>query len=329
MFSDEEVEEALELLRVAKSDFEVANLLLESGHYPQGLFFLQQSIEKAAKAVLRALGLADMETLRKEIGHDILVKGLKRIGQEAIKQFKDSFSSILIDKMRIFCSIFSLCPEAFEHIDEMFRLMIEGAKSIQEWIDKGYARKMRKMISELGDIVFSSNEEAMKRLNEMLDDVSIYVVKPTEAMREFEVESLVRSYWKFECAMYNCAEKYIKDRNKLAGIEFVFKAYCGGFLELITRIFYLFIVYFSLLTYHALFENRVSLLRYPDRNWTPLSISENSVIMMAAKKIISLIHEQELLNILEDFIQGKTTHNKSVEIYKALEEYVITLKDDL
>ena len=78
LFSENEVREALEFLKVAEKDFEAAELLLTKKCYPQGLFMLQQSIEKTSKAILRALKIADIEMLEKEIGHRILEEGSKQ-----------------------------------------------------------------------------------------------------------------------------------------------------------------------------------------------------------------------------------------------------------
>jgi len=59
---------ACEFLRVAERDYEAAKCLLRNGFYPQGLFLLQQALEKELKAPLVALG-ADKEELKKKLGH--------------------------------------------------------------------------------------------------------------------------------------------------------------------------------------------------------------------------------------------------------------------
>jgi AbiV family abortive infection protein len=45
------------LIKIAQRDFEDAKLLLENGRYPNAIFMLQQSIEKAIKSLLIKLGL--------------------------------------------------------------------------------------------------------------------------------------------------------------------------------------------------------------------------------------------------------------------------------
>lgn len=47
---------------------------------------LQQSIEKTSKAILRASGIADIETLKKEIGHRIL--------EEESKQYVEYYNRV-------------------------------------------------------------------------------------------------------------------------------------------------------------------------------------------------------------------------------------------
>ncbi|MCC6019616.1 MAG: HEPN domain-containing protein, partial [Candidatus Verstraetearchaeota archaeon] len=62
---------AIEFIDVALSDFGASKLLFDGGFYPQALFMLQQSLEKAAKAILLKLKLVDVEGIGEKIGHSI------------------------------------------------------------------------------------------------------------------------------------------------------------------------------------------------------------------------------------------------------------------
>jgi len=75
-------------LRVAERDFDAAELLLERGLYPQGLFLLQQSLEKAAKAILLALGAKPSE-LKREVGHDVVSGFLKHLTDLLFRQYSE------------------------------------------------------------------------------------------------------------------------------------------------------------------------------------------------------------------------------------------------
>ena len=324
MFSKEEVREALEFLKVSRKDFEAAKLLIDNEYCFQGLFLLQQSIEKAAKAILRAIGLVDVEALRKEVGHDILVKGLRRLGYGSIEYFKNEVISALVSNLTSLCSLCSLCPEAFKHLENVFMKTAEGAITIQKWLDEKYDKGIRKLINELGNVIFQDSGDVRLRLDEKIDKVSLYVTDVITFVEEFGVEDLVRHYWEFERAFRACIKKHVKNHNQRVKTESVLNKYSRKFINLVVRILYLLDDYFLLLVYHTLFENKVSILRYPDfgRNWTPLSISENSIILVESRKIIDFMIKQDLMTTIEDFIKGEIAHARSKEVYDALSNYL-------
>ncbi|MET1101189.1 MAG: HEPN domain-containing protein, partial [Pyrodictiaceae archaeon] len=70
---------AVKLAEVAIKDYEASKTLLEKGLYPQAAFMLQQSLEKAIKAILLRLGLTKAEELRRRIGHAIIRNSLELI----------------------------------------------------------------------------------------------------------------------------------------------------------------------------------------------------------------------------------------------------------
>ena len=213
MFSEEEVREALEFLKVSRKDFGAARLLIDNGYYSQGLFLLQQSIEKASKAILRAMGFVDVETLRKEVGHDILVKGLRKLGYGSIEYFKNEVISTFISNLTSLCSLSSLCPEAFKHLENVFKKTAEGATIIQKWLNEKYDRGIRKLINELGNVIFQDISDARLRLDENIDNVSLYVIDVITFVEEFGVEDLIRHYWGFERALRACIKKHVKNHN--------------------------------------------------------------------------------------------------------------------
>jgi len=58
------------ILIIAKDDLISSHTLFRKGLYPQSLFFLQQSIEKANKALALDCGIIKPDDLHKEIGHN-------------------------------------------------------------------------------------------------------------------------------------------------------------------------------------------------------------------------------------------------------------------
>jgi len=325
----EDVEEALMFIEVAKRDLEASKLLLENGYYPQGLFYLQQSIEKAAKAVLKALNLVDAKSLRKDIGHEILINGLKAMSSATLDRFRGQLSSMSVEGLTIFCQLLNFCPEAYEHLHELFESIKRGEKIIEEWLDKKHDKGLRTQIAELGDVIFTENADAEKKVEEFLDTMSKYVTDVVEAFKEFKLETIVMPFWKFEKAILKCFEKLPTEHNQpRRALENIITPFVNQFVDQIAKIFYVFDVLAVLASYHVLFEDKVSMLRYPDKNWTPLSISDRSVIMKASRRIINFILGQGLLDVLSDFIRGEIKRDRSRAVYEELMKYIKELKNE-
>lgn len=64
------------LLEIAESDLEASNTLYEKGFYPQSVYMLEQSVEKANKALGLFTGIIDSSQL-KDVSHfspDIFIR---------------------------------------------------------------------------------------------------------------------------------------------------------------------------------------------------------------------------------------------------------------
>jgi len=149
---------------------------------------------------------------------------------------------------------------------------------------------------------------------------SKYVADITIALKELKLETIVMPYWRFEKAMLKCFEQLPAEvRNQLRkALENVTTI----FVDWMAKILYIADMLAALASYHVLFEGRASMLRYPDKGWIPLSISESSVIVKASKKIIDFISRQELLDVLSDFIGGEIKHDKSRAVYEEIVNYI-------
>ena len=90
----------LVLIEITQKDFEAARILFEKSLYPQAIYMLQQSLEKAVKALLLKFGIVRTEgELKNEIGHDTVEGTLNLLAdkfgdvlrefQRALLQFKD------------------------------------------------------------------------------------------------------------------------------------------------------------------------------------------------------------------------------------------------
>ncbi len=55
---------------ISQKDLKASKLLFENGLYPQAIFYLQQSVEKATKFLGLSVGMISLEEAKKDVGHD-------------------------------------------------------------------------------------------------------------------------------------------------------------------------------------------------------------------------------------------------------------------
>jgi HEPN domain-containing protein len=88
----------IRLARIAQRDFEAAKALFESKLYADAVYVLQQSIEKAAKAILIKLDLIRTEReLRKRIGHEV--------SRNALKLLEGATTSLILEVLELFLQL--------------------------------------------------------------------------------------------------------------------------------------------------------------------------------------------------------------------------------
>jgi HEPN domain-containing protein len=150
----------LVLTRISQKDFEAAKLLFKEGLYPQALYLLQQSLEKAAKASLLKLGIIKSEKeVRKRLGHQVATKTVAMIVDELLKIV-----------MRILVTQLShLQVEAEEIRKELtWRIIKCFARSYEDFL-KG-KEELFKTVDEIKQRAFDQiNSECEKRINDLMD----------------------------------------------------------------------------------------------------------------------------------------------------------------
>jgi len=113
---------ACEFLRVAEGDYEAAKRLLRNGFYPQGLFYLQQALEKGLKALLIALG-ADEEKLKKKLGH-MPLGGFCKIWEKADDKIKEVMNRCqLYDAFNLLCRLYEQNTEVSVDLEAITSLV--------------------------------------------------------------------------------------------------------------------------------------------------------------------------------------------------------------
>jgi len=113
---------ACEFLRVAEGDYEAAKCLLRNGFYPQGLFYLQQALEKGLKALLIALG-ADEEKLKKKLGH-MPLGGFCKIWEKVDDKIKEVMNRCqLYDAFNLLCRLYKQNTEVSVDLEAITSLV--------------------------------------------------------------------------------------------------------------------------------------------------------------------------------------------------------------
>lgn len=127
------------LLQISKEDLKASKLLYENKFYPHAVFYLQQSVEKAAKSLLIALGLANYQEIKSYISHEVYkiiklyeekLKDLKqnvKIVIEFLPGLKDSILNEALGFLKIILNI----PKEVEKISERWN---ESEREIEELI---------------------------------------------------------------------------------------------------------------------------------------------------------------------------------------------------
>jgi HEPN domain-containing protein len=99
MTNDKDKIDPSTLIEISLNDFEVADILFDikdSRYYPQAIYMLQQSLEKAIKAALVCLGWVENEKeLKNKIGHKVAERTLELLKDKAKESIIDVINSII------------------------------------------------------------------------------------------------------------------------------------------------------------------------------------------------------------------------------------------
>ena len=234
------------LFDISRQDLEASKLLFENKFYPQAIFFLQQSVEKATKSFGILGKIINLEEARYDVGHDPL------------KIYKKMMKS-LQKKMEYFEEIINKNPRL-------------GKNKIVEDITSNFnSKKMREYLNSLTDIDknraynFPSKkniESSIKLLNmieSMLGKSSLPSILTKQKLEEYEkyMEELLDAFFELDPEI----AKKIKNRvNELLSQEPRDKILRIGefWMDLLYVLFSLFLLSYLLPWFYAIYT------KYPD-----------------------------------------------------------------
>jgi len=316
VFSGERIKEALEFLTVAKKDFEAARLLMEHDLYPQALFMLQQSLEKIAKAILLALNLAGIDDLKREVRHEVLTRGLRLLSSKAVDELVYGVAHAFMARLAQFVKVLCACPDALQHFTNLIREWVGAAHRLKQVEEN--ARRIKKL-TEIGkEVLDKASDEILREIDGIIDRYSQYLVEPLLLVKEAGVEATLSKIRSFLDSLRICITRNVKDRNQRAELLRTVENVSMQIEDAYVRTMYLLDVYMFVTVHHALFEDNISRLRYPEKGWTPTNISSDTILVIEGRKIMDILDKTELFDTVEEFIKGQVRTGKGKRIYDTL-----------
>ena len=182
------------LIKIAQRDFEDAKLLLENGRYPNAIFMLQQSIEKAIKSLLIKLGLVrDEKELRIEISHYVASKLIKLLEARTYDYVKRICGASSNEFERRRCEDVLLPKRVEDRISEKLLDIVNTIKSYAfSKVNKEISNKISQLITELASPSIYTHAIILTKVLYDVNSKSCHSARsPKEKLDKMLVEALI------------------------------------------------------------------------------------------------------------------------------------------
>jgi len=281
----------IKLVKIAQRDFEAAKVLFERKLYADAVYMLQQSIEKAAKAILIKLDLIRTEReLRKRIGHEV--------SRNVLKLLEGATTSLILEVLELFLQLSKdeVKSKCSSSILNSLNLVYSFYKEC-----KLKRRQALETIEGFSKIVFMDmNKDIEEKANSCIVNYFLCTYVLSGLVRD-EVFTAYASVAKCLGVDVGILKKYLIEKS----------------MEL-----YLWETLGFLMLFHTPFEGTVNKLRYSIE-----SIDENKFIVWWSKQIMNQIESTKMLMCIEEYIEGEVTEPQCKKILDAiLNVFVLKLK---
>ncbi|MER3602232.1 MAG: hypothetical protein C4339_05895 [Nitrososphaerota archaeon] len=256
-------------LEIAKKDLEAARCLFCKKLYPHSVFYLQQSIEKAAKSlVIRDKIITTEEDLKKRIGHAgwQVAFILKEKLIEDLKKYP-----MLIEKLR----------------------QVKGPININKLL-REYQRYEKKLTKKAGEKKLWKISSSRKYLNDMLTEISrvTKINKLNKLLKNMSLQETLKTLKKelrnqiIRSCHIETEENKKKLNEQIEQIElFPLRTFC----------------YLSLISLSFVFSPHAIRSRYPEDNFNPLNVYDEKMPLIQMLDSFIKITEESLEN-LEQYV---------------------------
>jgi hypothetical protein len=267
--------EVITFIEIAKNDFEAAKILFREELYLQAIFMLQQSLEKAIKALLLKFGIVDSEkALKYEIGHNV-VKNTLQLMAEIICNGRKEIQNMILQHILQYKDLL----RGLQNLQLLVQKVEEYAKfACEQYIrEKDY---LFMLIENFKDKVFEPlNEENKKIINMAVDSATVLSSLLTLPFDELFESILHIISQRKELIKSNNSEKQIKEvqTNIILAIDLTL-----------------------LLAYHIPFDSSIiEELRYRRSR-----IEENTILVWWSKQIMDLMLRANMFERIKGLILG-------------------------
>jgi len=298
---------AIKLIDVALKDFEASKTLFEKNLYPQAIFMFQQSLEKTIKAVLLKLNIVYPDELDKKIGHYIIENAYEiamcRLATQLFAPSSIKFessreiqinSTLAIDTNTIIKALIMSqnMPIIVLHtISSMGQFIAELTKFYK---NVKHDQRFRKILLSSIDSLDYETKENIERIKSYLCSLNTLLQHAfSSSALTIQAKEYIKNYVNTVMLLSSPdMRKTLLDR------------YSNSIENAVLRgisLIYLHIIIF----WYIFLEPYVSKVRYPNENWSPLDINENTVIAYLCREALKCIEKNSILKCLKEFITNE------------------------
>jgi len=269
----------------------------------------QQSLEKAIKAILLKLDLADEKDLGGRIKHQIIKGSLELIICRSLVQLLTLINEIFTELKKSGKS--DLFPQgSISNVkDKIVSFIQKGIENASTAVTTLYARRKElfQAVEKIGQIVFQkADEKSQKKIDEIIDKIASYNLLGWVLSEIFEQAAIKMGIDTMTKEKEICIEFSKSIVNAMEKVAF-HNAIATDLL--------------ILMTFYSPFEENVSRIRYPktisqQEVFTPLNINKDTLIVKWSEELVEFIKKNKIYDRLREFILEQAQSKKSRELLK-------------
>lgn len=285
------------LLEISKKDLEAANVLYQNKLYPQAIFYLQQSVEKAAKSFGLIANIIDEDELKSSIRHRTLELYKKIMNEQKQK--------IITIKKGL---------EVFPRLKNAELIKILDIEK-QEKLIKDFERFYKSITKGGENLIFISKDEIRMIIRD-LNKLELEFQETKKKLEEFsaseeefkkmraEIEKLMEEFSALINGIDSTKDKELKSALSDGKFERTLKVIFEKLIPVLLEVYYinLSLFYLGIITFpHAVTA------RYPEKGLNPLEIyNEQHSLIQLFEECSELLNKtivkfEEFLAVLEEW----------------------------